>query len=35
MASAANAWSGDLRDIEVSRLRDVLRDQGAVLEGTQ
>lgn len=35
MASTANAWSGDLRDIDVPRLRGVLRDQGAVLEGTQ
>lgn len=35
MASSANAWSGDLRDIEVPRLRDMLRAQGAVLEGTR
>ncbi|MBL8701790.1 MAG: FAD-dependent oxidoreductase [Alphaproteobacteria bacterium] len=35
MVSSANAWSGDLRDVEVPRLRDVLRAQGAVLEGTR
>ncbi len=34
MASSANAWSGDLRTIDVARLRDVLRSQGAILEGT-
>jgi hypothetical protein len=34
MAAQANAWNGDLRTIEVARLRDVLREQGAILEGT-
>jgi hypothetical protein len=34
MCVAANAWSGDVRAVRVPALRDVLRDQGAVLEGT-
>ncbi len=34
MAARANEWDGDLRSIPVARLRDVLREQGAVLEGT-
>ena len=34
MASSANAWGGDLRAIDVTRLRDMLRSQGAILEGT-
>ena len=34
MCVAANAWSGDVRAVRVAALRDVLREQGAVLEGT-
>jgi hypothetical protein len=34
MCASANAWTGDLRDVRVPQLRDVLRAQGAVLDGT-
>jgi len=34
MCASANAWSGDVRDVRVPQLRDVLRAQGAVLDGT-
>jgi hypothetical protein len=34
MCSHLNAWGGDVREIPVPRLRDVLREQGAVLDGT-
>jgi len=34
MCTTANVWSGDVREVQVSRLRDILRDQGAVLDGT-
>ena len=34
MAHANGAWDGDLRSINVDTLRDMLRSQGAVLEGT-
>ena len=27
-------WSGDLRDVDVGALRGLLRQQGAVLDGT-
>ena len=34
MATSANDWDCDLRSIDIRRLRDVLRSQGAILEGT-
>jgi hypothetical protein len=34
LCTTANAWSGDVREVAVPRLRDMLRTQGAVLEGT-
>ena len=34
MANSDHAWDGDLRSINVDTLRDILRSQGAVLEGT-
>jgi hypothetical protein len=34
LCASANAWGGDVREIAVGRLRDVLRSQGAVLDGT-
>ena len=33
-AASDPAWNGDLRSIDVGRLRDLLRSQGAVLDGT-
>ena len=35
MGIKANDWDGDVRSIKVEQLRDVLRDQGAVLDGTK
>jgi len=35
MCVAAPAWTGDVRSVDVGRLRDVLRAQGAVLDGTR
>ncbi|MBL8669394.1 MAG: FAD-dependent oxidoreductase [Alphaproteobacteria bacterium] len=34
MCATANAWGGDVREVQVPRLRDVLKAQGAVLDGT-
>lgn len=34
MCVGANDWGGDVREVQVKRLRDVLRDHGAVLDGT-
>lgn len=33
VALNSNAWDGDLRSVSVERVRGVLRDQGAVLDG--
>jgi len=35
LCATANAWSGDVRSVDVRRLREVLRAQGAVLDGTR
>jgi hypothetical protein len=34
LCASSNAWGGDVRELAVGRLRDVLRSQGAVLDGT-
>ena len=34
LCATSNAWGGDVRELAVDRLRDVLRSQGAVLDGT-
>ena len=34
LCTTANAWGGDVREVAVPRLRDMLRTQGAVLDGT-
>ena len=34
MCAQSNAWNGDVRSVNVGHLRDMLRSQGAVLDGT-
>lgn len=35
IAASGDGWQGDLRDIDIAALRSILRDQGAVLDGTK
>jgi len=34
MAAQSTHWNGDLRSVDIRQLRQLLREQGAILEGT-